>query len=90
MSWVYIKSEPGLWTVGHYDPSEKWHPDSDHNNEDKAAARVHYLNGGGSKPMEAAFALLESDPHQWGNRPCPTCVTVTALIGKPFGCSAKR
>lgn len=45
-TWVYIRSEPGLWTVGFYDPSGKWHPDSDHDSSEKAAARVHYLNGG--------------------------------------------
>ena len=44
--YVYIKSEPGLWTVGFYDPSGQWHPDSDHNNQEAAAERVHYLNGG--------------------------------------------
>lgn len=47
-SWVYVQSEPGLWTVGFYDPSGKWHPDSDHDSRAAAADRVHYLNGGGS------------------------------------------
>lgn len=45
-SWVYIMSEPRLWTVGFYDPSGTFHPDSDHNDRDEAAKRVHYLNGG--------------------------------------------
>jgi hypothetical protein len=44
--WVYLNSEPGLWTVGFYDPSGKWQPDSDHSSQEKAAERVHYLNGG--------------------------------------------
>lgn len=44
--YVYIKSEPGLWTVGFYDPSNKWHPESDYEDQTKAAERVHYLNGG--------------------------------------------
>lgn len=44
--YVYIQSEPHLWTVGFYDPAGKWHPDSDHNSRDEAARRVHYLNGG--------------------------------------------
>jgi hypothetical protein len=47
--WVYIKSEPGLFTVGFYDPSGKWHPDSDHQSEEDAARRVHYLNGGSGR-----------------------------------------
>ena len=46
MSWIYIKSEPNLWTVGHYDPDGGWHPDSDYNDREEAARRVHYLNGG--------------------------------------------
>lgn len=44
--YVYIQSEPSLWTVGHYAPDETWHPDSDHDVKREAAARVHYLNGG--------------------------------------------
>lgn len=47
-TWVYIKSEPGLWTVGFYDPAGAWHTDSDHSDREAAAARVHYLNGGGA------------------------------------------
>lgn len=49
--YVHIKSEPSLWTVGHYDPLGKWHPDSDHDDEDSARQRVAQLNGGG---VEAA------------------------------------
>jgi hypothetical protein len=43
--YVYIKSEPLLYTVGFYDPSGKWHSESDHDSKDEAAARVAYLNG---------------------------------------------
>ncbi len=43
--WVYIKSEPGLWTVGFYGPNGDWNPDSDHNDREEAAKRVSYLNG---------------------------------------------
>jgi len=46
MTWVYIQSEPGLWTVGFYDPDGRWHSDSDHASKSEAAERVHYLNGG--------------------------------------------
>jgi hypothetical protein len=45
-TWVYFESEPGLWTVGFYTPAGKWEPESDHESSDKAAERVHYLNGG--------------------------------------------
>ena len=43
--YVYIRSESQLWTVGFYDPSGKWHTDSDHPNPNSAADRVAYLNG---------------------------------------------
>ena len=36
----------GLWTVGFYDPSGTWMPESDHDSAKKAASRVNYLNGG--------------------------------------------
>lgn len=47
-SWVYVCSEPGLWTVGHCTPDGAWHPDSDHGDRDEAAARVAWLNGSGA------------------------------------------
>ncbi len=47
-NWVYIKSEPGLWTVGFYDPAGNWQSDSDHNDREQAAGRVAYLNGSGN------------------------------------------
>lgn len=46
MRYVYIRSESNLWTVGFYDPNGKWNPESDHDNSEDAAKRVHYLNGG--------------------------------------------
>ena len=46
MNYVYIKSEPGLWTVGFYDPKGNWVPESDWDDKDRAAERVHWLNGG--------------------------------------------
>ena len=47
--YVYIKSEPGLFTVGFYDPRGEWQPESDHTDSADAAQRVHYLNGGKSE-----------------------------------------
>jgi hypothetical protein len=46
--WVYRQTEPALWTVGFYRPDGGWEAESDHGSADEAAARVHYLNGGGS------------------------------------------
>lgn len=44
--YVYIRTEQGLWTVGFYGPDGMWYPESDHDSPEKAAHRVHYLNGG--------------------------------------------
>jgi len=62
MMYVYVLSESfmdldqvrrQLWTVGFYKPDGKFEPESDHDNKDVAAARVHYLNGGtGPQPIE--------------------------------------
>jgi hypothetical protein len=46
MSWVYIKTESSLWTVGFYKPDGRFEPESDHSSPDDAAKRVSYLNGG--------------------------------------------
>ena len=43
--WVYIKSEPQLWTVGFYSPDGMWHPESDYRWPQDAAERVAFLNG---------------------------------------------
>jgi hypothetical protein len=43
--YVYIKSEPNLWTVGFYDSRGTWHSDSDHDSREGAAARCAWLNG---------------------------------------------
>lgn len=45
MTYVYVKSEPGLWTVGFYKPCGEWEPESDHSSTEDAAQRVAYLNG---------------------------------------------
>jgi hypothetical protein len=43
--WVYVQSEPHLYTVGFYDPSGQWHAESDHADKQEAANRVAWLNG---------------------------------------------
>lgn len=48
--YVYLRSEPGLWTVGYYSPDGKWNPESDHNSTEEAAKRVVWLNGNTSEP----------------------------------------
>lgn len=49
--YVYIKSEPGLWTVGFYTPGGQWIPESDHDDPEKAAQRVAWLNGNSGQQL---------------------------------------
>lgn len=44
--WGYFKTGKSTWTVGFYSPSGIWHNESDWDDKEMAAARVHYLNGG--------------------------------------------
>lgn len=46
MSYVYVRSERSLWTVGFYKPDGSWASESDHDSPGLAAARVIELNGG--------------------------------------------
>jgi hypothetical protein len=46
MSYVYINSEPGVWTVGFHTLDGKWKAESDHPSAKAAAERVIDLNGG--------------------------------------------
>jgi len=68
MSYVYIISEPGLFTVGFYDPLGKWHGDSDHSLRDEAAKRVHYLNGGVPPGTRVSASLTADDLHDITSR----------------------
>ena len=43
--YVYLKSDPALWTVGFYKPDGTWEAESDHTSQDEAAKRVAWLNG---------------------------------------------
>ncbi len=58
MSYVARQTEPELWTVGHYDPSGEWHPESDHDCEADASDRVAVLNGSDIVLLEKLAAEL--------------------------------
>jgi hypothetical protein len=60
-TYVYIRSEPQLWTVGVW-RDRLWEPESDHGSPEAAAERVHYLNGGGTV---AAIMQEVSDTPPW-------------------------
>ena len=43
--YVYLETEPGVYTVGHYAPSSVWIPESDYDTVAAAVARLRELNG---------------------------------------------
>lgn len=58
--YVYIKSEPGLYTVGFYEPGIepiRFISESDHLTKESAAMRVSYLNGGKLDPRQDPVTL---------------------------------
>jgi hypothetical protein len=75
MSYVYVRSEPNLYTVGYYSPDGRWHPDSDFSTQKEAGKRVIELNGGPVKvdplivqcleAIHSACTLQEISPNQW-------------------------
>lgn len=59
--YVYLRSEPQLWTVGFYTPDGEWVPESDYECRDDAAERVHWLNGGGKPSDIMSLRWTEDD-----------------------------
>ena len=57
---VYLKSEPNLWTVGFYRPDGKWEPETDHPTQEQAAQRTAWLNGSGVPLCESISQALNS------------------------------
>lgn len=49
---------------------------------DKVLARI--------SAFETALNLLYADPHQWSERPCQTCHSITVITGVEFGCTKYR
>jgi hypothetical protein len=60
MSFIYIKTEPQLWTTGHYDPDGRFHPDDDFGSPDEAADRCAYLNGDASVDLDEVKDLIKA------------------------------
>ena len=67
MSYVYLRTESQLWTVGFYKPDGEWVPESDHGSEDAARQRVWSLNSGYSV-SELAALITERDELKDQNR----------------------
>ena len=34
-----------------------------------------------------ALELYGKDVHKWSSRPCSTCLNISEIIGRPFGCN---
>lgn len=75
--YVYIRSEPGLWTVGYHEPGGKFIPESDHDSPGEAAAAVSVLNGGADET--AMLRKLLTLPLQ--NR-APEVAELLRLLGR--------
>jgi hypothetical protein len=74
--YVYRESEPGLFTVGHYNGNGVWVPESDHSTTLEASRRCSYLNGG----AEALLARLREHDK------CDACLGVPPPAGRPCIC----
>ena len=57
--YVYKKSDELRWTVGYYKPNGQWEPESNYEQKQCAAERVHYLNGGDA-PVETFKDVAEA------------------------------
>ena len=64
--YVYIQSERCLWTVGFYDPSGKFIPESDYSSMIAAATRVAYLNGGYPESTRNFMQSIEDKAAYYG------------------------
>lgn len=38
--------------------------------------------------LEVCLALIEDDSHEWQARYCKTCIRVSSLLKRPYGCKA--
>jgi len=65
MNWVYVQSEPTLWTVGFYGPRGDWHSDSDHDVRAEAGKRVAFLNGKNCTEADDLIRSLGFDPDRF-------------------------
>lgn len=63
--WVYVRSEPGLWTVGFHSPDGGWNTDTDHGSQEAAARRVAYLNGNLAAEAPQPRVLWRTSTRQW-------------------------
>jgi hypothetical protein len=58
--YVYREIGPDLFAVGFYDPSGKWHEDTEHRRRETAAKRVAWLNGASAPPIPEMMTTNEA------------------------------
>ena len=65
--YVYIRSEPGLRTVGQYWDNGKFEPESDHDDPEAAAREVHNLNADllAREEVSPAWISKKTEPTLW-------------------------
>jgi hypothetical protein len=56
--------------------------------ENEIAATQVAIQAAARMIVDAVLDLLQVDQHSWSARPCGTCTTITALVGRDFGCVA--
>jgi alkylhydroperoxidase family enzyme len=86
VSYVYVKSEESLWTVGFYDPGGKWQSESDHDSKEAAASRVAWLNGS-VDPVATARAILDADVKSDARARLALVESGDYFNARCFGCS---
>ncbi|MFP4615551.1 MAG: hypothetical protein ACLFRB_06715 [Thiohalorhabdus sp.] len=59
--YFYVKSEPGLWTTGHFKPDGEWEPEKDCESKEEAAERVAWLNGGAPQEIKPTLRFSSLD-----------------------------
>lgn len=74
--------EEGCYTVGFYLPDGKWHPESDHENSEDAANRVHFLNGGTMQVDKDTIDALEANLNE-------AVKLIRDIVEEEFGGSVK-
>lgn len=80
--WVYQHTESQLWTVGYYDPQDKWITEGDYDSQRDAAERVAWLNGETNAriaELEQCFDSERQRHHDTGARIPPLMARIAEL-----------
>lgn len=59
--YVYMRTQPRVWTVGHYTGCGEFIPEGDYHDPEDAADRVHWLNGRSDPPQKVLMIARVPD-----------------------------